>query len=116
MSILHSMLALVCVIAISFGQILFKTVSIEVQKTGTWFSETVLLYAGSALVLYGGATLLWIYLLRFVELSRAYPVMAMSFVIVPIFSSWLFGDRLSGAYLGGVLLITVGVIVIARAS
>jgi drug/metabolite transporter (DMT)-like permease len=89
-------------------------VSMEVDAAGTWFDLTVMLYAGCAFALYAGATLLWIYLLRFVELSRAYPVMAVSFVIVPFLSAWFFGDRLSEIYFVGVLLITIGVIVITR--
>ena len=112
----HSAFAFICVLAICLGQILFKRVSIEVEAVGTWLNARVVFYAGVAFAVYGGATFLWIYLLRFVELSRAYPVMAFSFVVVPLLSAWLYGDRLSAAYLGGSVLIVAGVIVISRAS
>jgi drug/metabolite transporter (DMT)-like permease len=116
MSALHTLVALICVLAICVGQLLFKRVSIEIKATGTWFDGTVLLYAAVAFAIYAGATLLWIYVLRFVDLSRAYPFMALSFAIVPIASAWLFGDKLSVAYFSGVALICAGVVVISRAG
>ncbi|HEY8311039.1 MAG TPA: hypothetical protein VIG47_10815, partial [Gemmatimonadaceae bacterium] len=116
MSGLHALVALVCVFAICIGQLLFKRVSMEIQVAGTWIDGKVLLYAGIAFAVYASATLLWIHVLRFVDLSRAYPLMALSFVIVPVASTWLYGDRLSIAYLAGAVLICMGVVVISRAG
>jgi drug/metabolite transporter (DMT)-like permease len=116
MSLLNTAVALACVLAICIGQLLFKRVSIEIQAAETWLDAGVFLYAAAAFAIYAGATLLWIHVLRAVDLSRAYPLMALSFVIVPIASSWLYGDRLSSVYFVGVILICAGVVVISRAS
>jgi drug/metabolite transporter (DMT)-like permease len=109
---LNLILVLVCVLAISTGQLLFKQVGLAIEASRSWFGKDVLLYAASAFALYAAATVLWIHLLRFVALSRAYPFMAITFVIVPLASAWLFGDRLSAPYFVGVLLIGAGIVVI----
>jgi len=111
-----TLVALVCVLAICVGQLLFKRVSIEIQAVGSWLDPKVIAYAGIAFAVYAAATLLWIHALRFAELSRVYPLMALSFVIVPLASALLFGDRLSVGYFAGVALICAGVIVITRAG
>ena len=116
MTLRQVIFALVCVLAISIGQLLFKRVGLALGKSGSWFDVAVLVYAGCAFTLYAGATLLWIHLLRSVELSRVYPFMALSFVAVPLASAWLFGDRLSAMYFVGVILITLGVGVIGRSG
>ncbi len=106
-------LAIGCVVAIAVGQVLFKRLGLEIEATGTWLQPRAILILGVALAIYGGATLLWIHLLRSVELSRAYPFMALSFVLVPIMSWWLFSEQLSASYLVGTLLIVGGIVVIA---
>jgi drug/metabolite transporter (DMT)-like permease len=67
------------------------------------------LYVWAALVIYGFATLYWIYLLQQVPLTRAYPFAALSFVLVPAFAWLAFGDAVSLRYACGVACIVVGV-------
>lgn len=107
-------LALVCVGAVAAGQLMFKRVGIEIERAGAWLAPRVIVLVFASFALYAAATLLWIHLLRQVDLSRAYPFMALSFVLVPLFSVLLYGERLSGPYLAGVALIVGGVAVIAR--
>lgn len=64
-----------------------------------------------ALVLYGVATLLWIFLLQRVALSQAYPFAALGFVLVPIGAAVLFGERLTASLLIGTAFIVVGICV-----
>ena len=64
-----------------------------------------------ALVLYGLATLLWVFLLQRVPLSYAYPFAALAFVLVPFGAAAFFGERLSGGVWVGTTLIVVGVCV-----
>lgn len=113
MSLVSFSLALTCVLAICAGQLLFKRVSNELASAGTWMNGSVLSYGILALAIYAAATLLWIHVLRDLDLSRAYPIMALSFVVVPLASAWLYGDRLSGPYFVGVILICAGVAVIS---
>jgi drug/metabolite transporter (DMT)-like permease len=62
-----------------------------------------------ALVLYGAATLLWIYLLQRVALVHAYPFAALAFVLVPIGAVMFFGERVSGTFMVGALFIVIGI-------
>lgn len=114
MSAANLTLALMCVLAIAGGQILFKRVGIEVEHAGTWQDSRVLLLALLALAIYGASTLLWIHVLRSAALSRVYPLMALSFVLVPLASARIFGETLSVSYFAGVALIVAGVVLITR--
>jgi drug/metabolite transporter (DMT)-like permease len=114
MSALQFFLTIVCVLAICVGQILFKYVGVTFQNTRTLLDPKVIAMSALALTIYGAATVLWIYLLRFIPLSRAYPYMALSFVIVPVFSAVLFREPLSLAYFMGTALILSGLVVVSR--
>lgn len=59
------------------------------------------------------ASLFWALAIQRTPLSVAYPFMALSFVLVPIGSAVLFGDRFSLVQLAGTLLIVAGVSVCA---
>jgi multidrug transporter EmrE-like cation transporter len=62
------------------------------------------------------AGLCWMLAIEQLELGLAYPFMALSFVLVPIGSTVLFGDSLSPIRLLGLGLIVAGVTVSALAS
>jgi len=114
MSPLHTVWALTCVIAIACGQLLFKKAGSEIQQAGTWFDTKALLIVAAAGILYGLTTLLWISLLRYVPLNKAYNYMALSFVLVPIASTFLFREPLTtGAIVGGALVVA-GIVVVTR--
>lgn len=68
----------------------------------------------AAVVLYGGATLLWIYLLQTIPLSRAYPFAALGFVLVPAAGVLFFQEQVSGLYAAGAILIVVGLSLISQ--
>lgn len=62
-----------------------------------------------ALALYGGATLLWIYILQKINLVQAYPFVAFGFIIVPIAAYFFLGERVNVLYYaGGIALILAG--------
>jgi drug/metabolite transporter (DMT)-like permease len=67
-----------------------------------------------ALAIYAIATLLWINLLRFVNLNRAYSFMALCFIIVPIASHFIFNERITPGYAVGTLLVVVGLVIATR--
>lgn len=103
---------LLCVVAIAAGQLLFKRVSIEIEASGGWMHSRVLTLGLLACAVYGAATLMWIQLLRNAPLNQLYPFMALSFVLVPIASAWLFHEPLNLAYAIGTALIVAGVSVV----
>lgn len=105
-------------VAIAAGQILFKRAASQLGPVSGagWVLEVARLPTmWLALALYGGATLLWVRILTNVPLSRAYPFMALAFVLVPAAGWLLFNETITGRYALGTLLIIAGVLVVARA-
>lgn len=103
-----------CVCLISLGQVLFKYVGLMSTRAHGGLDTRTVLSAMVALGIYGVATLVWIYLLRSIELSKAYPFMALSFVVVPLAAAVFYGETIAPAYYLGLLLIVSGIVVIAR--
>jgi drug/metabolite transporter (DMT)-like permease len=107
--------ALICVLGIAAGQILFKLSAASLQRSGSYFDPSTLVTLVSAFALYGITTLAWIWVLQKIELGRVYPLMALAFVMVPIGSYFVFGERFAPQYFVGIALIIAGIIVAARA-
>jgi drug/metabolite transporter (DMT)-like permease len=66
------------------------------------------LYFLSALVLYAGFALLWVWILSFTPLSRAYPFVALAFALTPLLAGSLFDETISLRLIIGLLLILGG--------
>ena len=117
MPIRSLLLTLLCVLMIAGGQLLFKTAAERWHVDGwSWatvwgFLSPVMLIA---LAVYAVATLLWVYVLRTVPLGVAYAVFSLAFIIVPLASHFLLGERLTANTLIGGALIVVGIIVAVR--
>jgi drug/metabolite transporter (DMT)-like permease len=110
-------LVLVCVVLIGSGQLLFKASAAQWRlDAGLWvavrslLSPTFLL----ALVVYGFATLVWIYALRIVPLSAAFPLYALAFLLVPILAHLFAGEPLTANTLIGGAVIIAGVVIAVR--
>ena len=80
--------AIVCVMMISAGQLLFRQTSLAIERRGAW---------------------LWIHLLRTTPLSVAYPFMGLSFVFVPLLGMLVFQESISLNQALGAGLILAGV-------
>ncbi|WP_312981217.1 EamA family transporter [Atlantibacter sp.] len=102
--------AIICVIGIAIGQILFKLSSISLASTGSLFTPKVLLPLSVAVFLYGLTTVGWVWILKYIELGKIYPIMALSFAIVPIGAYFIFNERFNLQYGIGILLIISGII------
>lgn len=103
-----------CVCAISVGQVMFKSSAGLIEAADTRMRGLAILAA--ALALYGGATLGWIALLTRTPLTFAYVFMAFSYVIVPVLSVLVLREKLTPAYWLGAALIVVGVMVAAQGA
>lgn len=108
--------AFITVLVISTGQVLFKLASGLIDFRHPLASPKGLGVLFAALTIYGAATLLWIAVLRQAPLSRVYPIMAFSFVVVPLASIFLLKEQINLSYWGGVALIVAGVALIGRAG
>ncbi|QOL50926.1 EamA family transporter [Massilia litorea] len=98
------------------GQLLFKLAAMHLaQRTPASSVISYLnVYLVSGLFLYGLLTMLWVWILRSVPLSKAYPFVALSFVFTPMLSKFVLGEQLSPGYFAGLALIAAGVVVIVR--
>jgi len=110
MTLIQLVLTLACVAAIAGGQILFKLAARAGEASSAAFPwDIVNVWLIAALAVYGGATLLWVWLLKTLPLNVAYPFVGFAFVIVPVLASLLLGESLDWRHLAGGLLIAAGV-------
>ena len=100
-------------VMIAVGQVLFKRTSerLLARSDAGFLSIAFDPVFIAALVLYGTATLLWIYVLKVVPLSYAYSFMALTFVVVPLLSLMFLGEALSWRYWVGSAFIMAGLII-----
>jgi drug/metabolite transporter (DMT)-like permease len=99
---------------LSAGQLLFKLTAIRLPIVAQFTDLRHLVYdplLWLALILYGGATVLWIFMLQRVELMHAYPFAALAFVLVPMGAWAFFGERLSLGVMVGTVFIVIGICV-----
>jgi len=102
----------------ALGQVLFKLAALRVPTDGVWQDKLARLvwipYFWAALAVYVVLTVVWVYLLTFVPLSRAYAFAALAFVLVPLAAAGLFGETLTLSFLLGLLAVVVGLVLIAQ--
>ena len=103
-------------VVLAGGQMLFKTAA-ERLVLGQGPLALALSFVTRpmiwALVLYGAATVLWVYLLHGLPLSRAYPFIGLVFAIVPLLSWLVFHEDVDGRYFAGLGLLLAGLYLIS---
>ena len=90
----------------SLGQLLFKKTSLSISNQNMEATSLIegiiksvqIPWLYMALTVYAFATILWLYILKRIPLSIAYPFSALAMVIVPILAVFIFGERLSWSY------------------
>ena len=70
----------------------------------------------AGLACYGLSVVVWILALARVEVSVAYPMLSLGYVVNALAAWWLFDEALSGTRLAGIGVILVGVWLVARTS
>jgi multidrug transporter EmrE-like cation transporter len=68
------------------------------------------------LLLYGAGALAWISVLSRLDLSLAYPFLALNFVLVTLSSRFLLGETVPLMRWMGILVICVGILLVARSN
>ncbi len=107
--------AIFCVIGLAGGQILFKVSATALAEGGTFFAIKPAAVLFAAMCLYGVTSVAWVWVLQKVELGRVYPLMALAFVLVPLGSHLVFGERFQPQYFVGVAMIIIGIVVAVKA-
>jgi drug/metabolite transporter (DMT)-like permease len=117
MQIRWLLLTVLCVALLAVGQMLFKSAAEQWRIDGwSWtslrgfFSPPLL----AALALYAVATVLWVFVLRTVPLSLAFPVYALTFIIVPLMAYFVWDEPVTYNTLLGGVVIMLGVIICTR--
>ncbi len=64
-------------------------------------------------ILYGSSSIFFLAALRFGELSIIYPLVALSYVFVSIFSVWFLKEKMNKFKIIGIVLIIIGVSLIS---
>lgn len=109
---ISQILQLICFsIMLAGGQTLFKLSATSVPSLTSINGITGLflnVWFWAALVLYGTATLLWLYILQQIPLSIAYPFVALGFIFVPAIGWLLFKEPINMYYIMGVSMILGG--------
>ena len=110
------LLLMVYAAGMSGGQVLFKMAALRYVAEGG-VGERLLglvcnIYFVTALVFYAGYAILWVWILSFTPLSRAYPFVALAFALTPLPGAMLFGETISLRLIVGLLFILCGLFIV----
>jgi drug/metabolite transporter (DMT)-like permease len=99
------------------GQILFKLASLRLAESASLIERASSLLHNwlflAALAIYLALSVLWVWVLSFTPLSRAYLFVALSFAIVPVAGIVLFAEPMSPRLILGIGLILCGLLFVA---
>jgi drug/metabolite transporter (DMT)-like permease len=99
------------------GQFLFKAAALRYVPDGPMAERLLSLVANAyflgAIVLYGALTVLWVWVLTFTPLSRAYPFVALAFAITPLVGGLIFDEPIAMRLILGITLILGGLLLVA---
>lgn len=109
-------LLIICAILTSIGQLIMKrglpeTGPIEVSPE--FFKIFLNRFVSISIIFCLGGWVFYLVALSKAELSYAYPIWSLSYVIVPIVSLIIFKEQLSLMRAGGLTFLTLGIILIA---
>ena len=113
-------IALLCSYAggMAAGQLLFKAAAQRVPAAAGLAERLLGLALNgwfiAALALYFALSLMWVWVLTFTPLSRAYPFVALAFAITPLLGSAVFAEPLSPRLIIGIAVIAVGIVILAE--
>jgi len=104
-------------LAMAAGQMLFKSAALRTPRRGALVDWTLALLQNwqfvAALLTYFLLAVLWVWILRVVPLSQAYPFVALAFAIAPILGGFWFGEPLSVRLFAGLAVIMCGLLLVA---
>lgn len=109
---------LVYAVGLAIGQVLFKLAAQGWPRSGGLVDRMLTLLLNPWLILavatYAGLSLLWVWILSQVPLTRAYPFIMITFVATMLAGVLFFHEALSRTQLAGAGLILAGLALLAR--
>lgn len=110
---------IISVILGACGQIFMKLGASALSENSHTLWGKVCQYATNlplltGLALYGLSAFVWISAIQKVQLSYAYPMAALSYVLVAVMSVWIFHEPMSITRMVGLAIIIIGVVVISQ--
>lgn len=109
----------------TLGQLLLKSGMTSVGRLGAGALQqpvqTVLAIASTpvvwlGLVCYGFGALLWLVVLSRLDLGYAYPLLAISYILIPLLAHFLLGETIPTLRWVGIAVIFIGVVIVARTA
>ena len=101
---------LFCVaLLISLGQLATKLFVSEVTYISTIMGFLLNKYFIGLISAYGIASIIWFYCLFKMDLSKAYPMIGITFILLPLFSYLVLDEKISRYTIFGAFLIFMGV-------
>lgn len=96
------------------GQILFKLSALKAAAEGPVGERLSAMmlngYFAAAVLLYAALAVLWVWILNFTPLSRAYVFVALAFAVTPLLGGLLFAEPISVRLVIGIVLICCGLL------
>ncbi len=71
-------------------------------------------YVILGLSLYGFGAVLWLFVLAKLDVTTAYPFVGLGFILTMILGAWLLGETLTVSKIIGTLLVSIGIVFVAR--
>jgi drug/metabolite transporter (DMT)-like permease len=98
------------------GQLLFKTAALRMADGRAFQARALSLMLDgpflAAIALYAALSVLWVWILTFTPLSRAYPFVAIAFALTPLVGALVFSEPLSPRLLVGIAVIAFGLVLV----
>ena len=107
-------LALICVLGMCVGQVMFKVSALSLNETESIFAPRTFLLLAATMTIYVVVSFGWVLVLRKSHLGQVFPFYSLAFVLVPIASYFLFGERFSSSFILGSVLIIAGLLLCMR--
>lgn len=105
---------------LSLGQCLFKIAADHARNAvdrAFWPALMTSVHFYASITLYAILTLVWVWILSRVPLSRAYPFVALAFIFTPALSIIFFGESINSWYALGLALILMGLgLIVVKAT
>lgn len=103
-------LVLIATLIGALSAVMFKFASKELEKGLSNFFKNIKLYIG--IILYGISALIFVFALKFGDLSALYPVVALSYIWVSLLSIKFLNEKMTTYKWLGIILIIIGVVFI----